>query len=156
LVIVESDLLPLDEPRPDGLADGDVDDPEEPEPVDGVDIEPLLPEPEPVAPVLPEPVDPVLPQVLPPVLPPPVAPVLPPPVPPLPPEPPPAWAAASAGAKQTIPIKTMESIFFIAFLLVSGPERFSLATRGVSNIRAPERRAAAHTVRRRAMTWLTR
>jgi hypothetical protein len=65
LVIVDSDE-PVDEP--DGLADGDV---EEPEPDGGADIEPLL-EPEPVAPVLP--LLPVLP--LAPVLPVPPAPLL--------------------------------------------------------------------------------
>jgi hypothetical protein len=118
LVIVESDEplpdepLP-DEPRPDGLADGAVDDPEE-EPDDGVDIEPLL-EPEPVAPVLPELLDPVLPPVLlPPVL-----------------LPPPVCAAASAGTKQTIPIKTRVSIFFITpSSLCPGQRNSSLPTQG--------------------------
>ena len=134
LVIVESDEplpdepLP-EEPRPDGLADGAVDDPEE-EPDDGVDIEPLL-EPEPVAPVLPELLDPVLPPVvLPPVL-----------LPPL------VCAAASAGTKQTIPIKTRVSIFFITPSSLCPAQRSSLCRHTVvSNIQALERHADPHTV----------
>jgi len=92
LVIVKSDLL-SEEPRVDGLADGDVDESDEEEPDDGVDMEPLLDEP------LLDP-DPLL------LLP--GAPDLPPPAPPV-------CAAASAGTKQTIPIKTTESILFIRF-----------------------------------------
>jgi hypothetical protein len=102
LVIVDSEL-PLEDP--DGLAEGEAPE-EEPddEPVDGDDIEPLL-EPDPVAPVLPVP--PVLlPEVPVPLL---LAqPLVPPPVAP------PA-AAASAGAKVIIPIKSRVSIFFIQF-----------------------------------------
>ena len=147
LVIVESDEplpdepLP-DEPRPDGLADGDVDDPEE-EPDDGVDIEPLL-EPEPVVPVLPE-LDPVLPPVLPPVLLPVLPPVL---LPPL------VCAAASAGAKQTIPIKTRVRIFFIrlppcirAREIVSADTRWSAISR-------PSRGAPIRTRLSRRPGWL--
>src|SRR5206468_454309 len=117
LWIVESEgEAPLEDPLPvEGLADGDVDEPDEGEPGDdGVDIEPVL-EPDPLAPL--PPVAPVLdgPLVEP------AAPLL------LPvPAPPPVCAAARAGAKQIIPIKTRESIFFIRFLLAVWSEGFSL------------------------------
>jgi len=92
LVIVESDLL-SEEPRVDGLADGDVDEPDEEEPDDGVDMEPLLDEslldPDPLL-VLPGALD-------------------------LPPPAPPVCAAASTGTKHSIPINTTESILFIRF-----------------------------------------
>lgn len=98
------------EPLPDappvvGLADGD-----EPDD-DGDDVDPLLGdpllEPEPPAPVPPELLGPLLPPaLLPPLL-----------------EPPPVCAVASAGARQTSPINTRESIFFIShFLLRSESE----------------------------------
>ena len=89
-VIVEN--LSLEGPPLDGLADGDVDEPVPDEPEDGVDIEPEL--------------DPLVPGLLG-VLPGPPAPGVPVPVPPAP------WAAATAGARQTIPTKNRESIFFI-------------------------------------------
>lgn len=89
LVMVEN--LSAEDPPDDGLAAGDEDDP-----VDGVDI---VPEPEPEPDVEPEPeLLGVLPEP---------APVVPLPLPPA------AWAAATTGAKQIMPIKSSESVFFI-------------------------------------------
>jgi hypothetical protein len=107
LLIVDSEgELPLEDPLPvEGLAEGDVDEPDEGEP-DEDGVEPLL-EPDPVAPL-------------------PVAPVLGEPAPLPAPAPLLVCAAASAGAKQIIPIKTRESIFFIRFLLAVWSEGFSL------------------------------
>jgi hypothetical protein len=115
VVIVDSDA-----PPGDGLAEGDEPE-EEPD-----DVEPVL-EPDPLAPVLPVP--PVLPGA--PLEP--AAPLLPLPVAP------PVCAAASAGAKQIIPIKTRESIFFIR-LPPSMVREVSLPARGVSNNRTLDRR----------------
>jgi hypothetical protein len=117
-VIVDSDVS-LAAPPVVGLADGDVPEDEGPE-VEPVPLVPVLP----VLPVLP------LPEAGAPLEP--AAPLLPLPLAP------PACAAARAGAKQTIPIKTRESIFFIPDSSLRCGQGVFLCRAGGSNIRALE------------------